>query len=76
MTKNFDNINIDELLESRHLIALIWSTEDVLIVRPDLSEEQAWQVLQKVDRDHDSVSQINWETIEWYADAMFPGKEE
>ena len=35
-------------------IAIIWSIEDVLHVRPDLDDSQAMEVLQRVLNKHDA----------------------
>jgi hypothetical protein len=48
MTKQID---IHSYLAKYKQIAAIWSTEDVRFVRPDLSEDQAWSVLQSVEHE-------------------------
>lgn len=53
-------------------ISIIWSTEDVLGVRPDLTEEQADAVLDALEGNHDASVGINWDAIEAAADDMFP----
>jgi hypothetical protein len=58
------NIDIHELLAERKLIAALWGIEDVQEVRPDLNDEQAWQVLQYVDRNKDAELGISWLTLE------------
>ena len=70
MTAN-DDIDIYALLAERKQIALIWSVEDVQEVRPDLTNEQAWEVLQQVKSDHDATIGVNWETLEWAAQDLF-----
>jgi len=73
MTKaNLSNQALHELLAQRREIALIWSVEDVLEVRPDLSEESAWAVLQRCERCHDANVGLSWETIQCVADELFP----
>src|SRR5271166_1568077 len=42
------NLRIHERLASQHEVAAIWSIEDVQEVRPDLSADHAWEVLQLV----------------------------
>jgi len=64
-------IDLHELLVSRKLIALLWSVEDVQEVRPDLTEEQAWEVLRQVKRNHDANIGVNWYTLEWNAENLF-----
>jgi len=70
MTAN-DDIDIDALLAERKQIALIWSIEDVKEVRPDLTDEQAWQALQQVKRENDATIGVTWETLEWAAKDLF-----
>jgi hypothetical protein len=64
-------INIDELLAGRRQIAHIWSIEDVQYIRPDLSEDQCWKVLQHVDRHKDAELGIHWLTLKFAAEALF-----
>ena len=72
-TASFDvNRQVRELLAKQHSIAAIWCTEDVLGVRPHLTEEQAWEVLQQVDDQHDAAWGICWITLETVADDLFP----
>ena len=40
-------------------------------MRPDLSDEQAWEVLQKVDHHKDAELGINWLTLEMAAEDLF-----
>jgi hypothetical protein len=64
-------IDIHELLTERRLIALLWGTEDVQGIRPDLSEDQCWEVLQYADRHKDAELGINWQTLEFAAEQLF-----
>jgi hypothetical protein len=64
--------DIHELLRKTFQIAHIWSVEDVMGVRPDLTKEQAWEVLDQVGRKVDSEYGISWTTLEIFADEMFP----
>ncbi len=66
-----DDIDIDALLADRKQIALIWSIEDVQQVRHDLTDEQAWEVLQQVKNDHDATLGVTWDTLEWAAKDLF-----
>jgi hypothetical protein len=60
---------VREILAERQRIAVIWGIDDVQLLRPDLDNEQAWEVLQDVasgqDRDHgitnDSLVIAAWE---------------
>lgn len=53
-------------------ISIKWCIEDVLAVRPDLSEQQASDVLQQLKKGHDAETGINWEVIDIVADMLFP----
>jgi len=52
-------------------ISIVWSTEDVLCVRPDLNKEEARKVLYELDHNHDATIGINWEVIDIIAEGMF-----
>ena len=65
------DIDIHEQLARNRQIAHIWGTEDVQDVRPDLSEEQAWEVLQTADRQLDSEYGLSWSTLEIIAEDLF-----
>ena len=52
-------------------ISIIWSTEDILCVRPDLTKEQAREVLYELDHSHDATIGINWDVIDIVANNMF-----
>ena len=67
--------NVHELLAKQHKIAVVWCTEDVRGLRPDLSAEQAWEVLLQVENIHDAELGISWTTLEIVADDLFPKAE-
>ncbi len=73
--RELDPIDIHELLEHRHEIAIIWATEDVQCVRPDLDINQSWKVLKACKRRHDCEQGLTWEFIAYMADALFPQKQ-
>jgi hypothetical protein len=66
--------SLKQHLKQRRQIALVWTVDDVLSVRPDLSGDQAWTVLQLVDDQHDASLGVTWETIEDAAQSLFPQK--
>jgi hypothetical protein len=65
------DIDIHELLAENRQIAHIWGIEDVQGRRPDLDDDQAWQVLQTIDRRLDSEHGNCWDTIKIVADELF-----
>ena len=40
-------------------------------IRPDLTLEQAWEVLQRTSSKHDANVGITWETLEYQAQSLF-----
>ena len=63
--------DIHALLDQRQQIALIWGLDDVRTLRPDLNDEQCWEVLQDVDRHKDAGLGISWFTLESAAESLF-----
>ena len=53
-------------------IAIVWSVADVLEVRPDLTEDQAYEVLQIAKDNHDANLGINWDVLAIHAEWHFP----
>jgi hypothetical protein len=67
----YQDMDIDAYLAERGQIAVIWSVEDVKGIRPDLTDDQCWEVLQQVKDVHDAESGISWTTLETVADDLF-----
>jgi hypothetical protein len=63
---------IRHMLAERREIAILWGVEDVQAVRPDLSPEQAWDVLRRTEDRHDGDAGITWDGIGGHAEEMFP----
>src|SRR5260370_18088165 len=63
---------VHRLLGHVHKIAPTWCIEDVQTFRPDLTDDQAWEVLEEAGRKHDAEYGISWLTLEWFAYDMFP----
>ena len=64
-------IDIDAYLAKRRQIAVTWSIEDVQEIRPDLTEEQCWEVLQQARQEHAAAIGINWSVLECHAEMLF-----
>lgn len=64
-------LDIHQFLDTNREIAVIWEVDDVLVLRPELSDEQAWQVLQHAKRHHDAGIGLNWESLEAAAEALY-----
>lgn len=56
-------------------ISIAWGTDDVQEVRPDLSEEQAYEVLIMAEKEHDANYGICWDTLRSWADYLYPETE-
>lgn len=69
---NESAIDIHAELARRKQVAIIWAIEDVKGVRPDLTDDQAWDVLQECERCHDCEFGFTWTHIECVADELFP----
>ena len=64
-------LDLDRLHTERKEIATVWMIADVTSIRPDLTEEQAWDVLQVADRRHDATIGINLEVLHYHAQSLF-----
>lgn len=58
--------------EKTKTVAIEWGVEDVQSERPDLTDDQAWEVLKAVIDRHDANIGVNWEFICSVADDMYP----
>jgi len=55
-------------------IAIIWSVEDIKTQCPWLNDDDAYEVLCRLDQKHDASIGINWDVIDVTADIMFGEK--
>jgi len=69
---DYSKIDIHDLLKQRRQVAVIWSIEDVQGMRPDLNDDQAWEVLLKCEHVHDCEVGFTWMLIETVASDIFP----
>jgi hypothetical protein len=65
------DIDIHALLAERRQIAVVWSVEDVQEVRPDLTDDQCWEVLEQANDRHDAGIGITWDVLEIHAADLF-----
>jgi hypothetical protein len=73
---DFNNVDtctqdLNDLLTEQRLIAAVWSVPDVLELRPDLNEDQAWQVLQHCREEYDPLVGLCRSTVARAAAALF-----
>lgn len=62
---------LNEMLAENDQVAIIWNTEDVIAVRPDLTDDQAWEVLRHAKHNHDASLGLNWTALHEAATALF-----
>lgn len=65
------HLDLNRLHFERKEIGVVWMIDDVTSIRPDLTEEQAWEVLREADRYHDATIGINWDVLHYHAEALF-----
>ncbi len=63
--------NLAAILDPFSEAAIVWSAHDVLDVRPDLTLEQASEVLHYVIRQHDANHGIGWHDFEYFTANLF-----
>lgn len=64
-------VDLDELLQQNRIIGHLWTINDVREVRPQLTEEQAWEVLRESQDSLAVDERLNWNHIEKVADDLF-----
>ena len=60
-----------EIVEDPDVMSVHWSIQDVQAERPDLSDDQARDVLAYVIDNHDANNGVNWEAINYAAYVLF-----
>ena len=58
------------MCEAEYNISVIWSTDDVKLIAPDLTYHEMCQVLDAVADNHDGNYGISWETLRTWADEI------
>lgn len=53
-------------------IEIHWSTDDVRLARPDLTEDQAWEVLLAIKNEDNHRIEVNWDTVGGMATWLYP----
>lgn len=66
---------LHEMMQQEKVIGHLWNIEDVQEERPDLTDDQAWQVLLIVDARKDATLGITWDTLSCATDDLFPLKD-
>ncbi|MEM7811341.1 MAG: hypothetical protein AAF532_07690 [Planctomycetota bacterium] len=65
-------IQIHEFLELHRMVGIVLSVDFVTDIRPDLDEDQAWAVLQRVKAVMDSDRGPEENLVREYADELYP----
>jgi len=68
------DVDLREVLAENRQIAHVWSVVDVQALHDDLDDDQAWTVLQAVEKRLDSGRGITWDIVKTVADELFPRK--
>ena len=80
LTPELSKMVLKAIQEAEHVLfnslSNRWWIEDIQGVREDLTDEQAREVLAKVDQDMDCNIGINWLAIKTAAESLFPLPEE
>lgn len=66
------DVDIGELLAEHQAIGIVWDIHHVRDQRPDLSHEQAWEVLQECQGSWERINDPMLEAIRQIADDLFP----
>lgn len=64
-------LDVKRLLDRQRQVAVIWEVDDVLVLRPELTDDQAWEVLQHSYDYHDAGIGLNWESIATTAESLY-----
>ena len=63
---------LHEMMQQERVMGFLWNTRHVRRLRPDLTDDQAWSVLQHIDASKSTKFGITWDTISWAAYDLFP----
>jgi hypothetical protein len=58
------DVDLDQFFEEHRQVAVIWTIDHVREIRPDLSDDQCWEVLRLCRARWGSCQAIDWEAIE------------
>jgi len=64
--------HLAQMENGTYYLADNWHIEDVQSLRPDLTDEQAVEVLEAVADNFDAGLGITWFNFEFWADELFP----
>lgn len=53
-------------------IEIHWTTADVQLARPDLTDDQAWEVLLTIKNENNHRIEVSWDTVGGMATWLYP----
>lgn len=70
-------LDLHELLRENRMIGHFYTVDDVRQLRPHLTDDQAWQVLEAIDKSVKLAPEygMSWDGIRDTADSLFPAQE-
>jgi hypothetical protein len=70
-------LDLHELLREHRMIGHFYTVDDVTHLRPHLTDDQAWQVLQAIETSVQLAPEygMSWDGIRDTADSLFPSRE-
>jgi hypothetical protein len=68
--------HLEKDVNGKFFISDPWHVEDVQSIRPDLSDDEAENVLEVVADNFDANYGINWDVLTYWADELYPMDEE
>ena len=68
-------LNQKPAVEER-VVGILWSVPDIVERRPDLTDDQAWEVLKKIEDQANCENGITWDTIFDMTEELFPEPQE
>lgn len=63
---------LDPLLDENQVIGIVWNTQLIKEERPDLTQDQAWDVLRACQTEFEEVTDSTRRTIHLMANSLFP----
>ena len=67
-----EGAKMNKITKNPKYISIIWSVEDVKLVRSDITDDQASIVLCYIRDNHDANIGINWDVITECANDLYP----
>jgi hypothetical protein len=56
------------------VIEIVWGTDDVKHLCPSLTDDEAWEVLQQAEWQHNCEIGLNWDVLAMHIEMLFPDR--